>query len=45
MNRLTEQGPCDCLTEPNPLDRDGPEVVLIHSARCHLHPEAEAPEQ
>lgn len=30
---------CDCMTETDPLDPDGPEVVLIHSSLCPEHPD------
>lgn len=27
------------MTETNPYDPDGPEIVLIHSSQCPEHPE------
>lgn len=36
---------CECMTEPNPLDPDGPEVVLTHSSRCPLHPDYDPPKR
>lgn len=30
---------CDCMTETDPLDPEGPERVLMHSLACPLHPE------
>lgn len=30
---------CLCMTEPDPLDPEGPERVLTHSTTCREHPE------
>lgn len=30
---------CDCMTETNPYDVDGPEIVLTHSSTCEEHPD------
>jgi hypothetical protein len=34
---------CGCMTEPDPLDPQGPERVLTHSSGCEFHPEYDGP--
>ena len=36
---------CGCMTETDPLDPDGPEVVLTHSLSCPEHPEHDTEEE